>query len=70
MNWYKKISNYKQSQLEIGTKGTYLVNKVEVPVTITGQEVVQGVTYWVGVDTSSNRKMYIYTPANFKPKLV
>ena len=59
------MSWYKQAQLYEGAKGTYLVGNQQVPVTITGQEEVQGVMYWVGVDTSSHRKMYIYTPANF-----
>jgi len=64
VNWYKT------AQLFEGAKGTYLVGKVQVPVTITGKEEVQGVVYWVGVDTSSNRKMFIYTPANFKPESI
>ena len=64
MNWYKT------AQLAVGVKGTYLVGKEQVPVTITGQEEVQGVMYWVGIDTSSNRKMYIYTPANFNSESI
>ena len=62
------MSWYKESQIQVGSKGTYFVNKVEVPVTIIGQEEVQGVMYWVGIDTSSHRKMYIYTPTNFTPE--
>jgi hypothetical protein len=62
MNWYK------QAEIQVGSKGTYLVGREQVPVSITGQEEVQGVMYWVGVDTSSHRKMYIYTPSNFTPE--
>ncbi len=59
---------YKTAQIQVGSKGTYLVGREQVPVAITGQEEVQGITYWVGVDTSSHRKMYIYNLSNFTPE--